>query len=78
MVIAVVHPGKYSVCVNQRSAWHRFFFQGVHMLLSFGSSANGSVAPWAPGEPRTNKLIFIGRHLEADELKADFQKCIVA
>lgn len=56
----------------------RFFFQGVHMLLSFGSSANGSVAPWAPNEPRTNKLIFIGRNLDADQLKRNFQQCIIA
>ena len=52
--------------------WRRYFFQGVHMLLTFGSSADGKVAPWAPGEARTNKLVFIGRDLDRAQLRRDF------
>ena len=48
------------------------------MLLTFGSSANGSVAPWAPNEARTNKLVFIGRDLDRAQLKRDFEACIAA
>jgi G3E family GTPase len=47
------------------------------MLLTFGSSANGSVSPWAPDEERKNKLIFIGRNLDRDQLKKDFEACII-
>lgn len=55
----------------------RFFFQGVHMLVKFGSSGMGEVAPWAPGEKHTNKLIFIGRNLDAAQLRHDFEACLV-
>lgn len=47
------------------------------MLVTFGSSGMGGVAPWGPGERRTNKLIFIGRNLNADELRKDFEACLV-
>lgn len=55
----------------------RHFFQGVHMLLTFGSSAEGLGQPWQPGEKRTNKLVFIGRNLDRKQLRADFQACII-
>ena len=55
----------------------RYFFQGVHMLLSMGSSAEGLTPPWGPDEPRSNKLVFIGRNLDRAQLLADFQACIV-
>ncbi|EIE25747.1 cobW-domain-containing protein [Coccomyxa subellipsoidea C-169] len=55
----------------------RHFFQGVHMLLTFGSSAEGLGQPWQPGEKRTNKLVFIGRNLDREQLRADFQACII-
>ena len=48
------------------------------MLVSFGSSAMGTVKPWGPDEKRVNKLIFIGRNLDRDQLKKDFEACIVA
>ena len=38
----------------------RFVFQGVHMLMQMTSSAAGDVAPWKDGEPRVNKIVFIG------------------
>ena len=47
------------------------------MLLSMGSSAQGLARPWAPDEPRSNKLVFIGRNLDRAELLAGFQACIV-
>ena len=46
------------------------------MLVSFGSSAMGTVKPWGPDEKRVNKLIFIGRNLDREQLKKDFEACI--
>lgn len=50
----------------------RFVFQGVHMLLD-GRPGR----PWKPGETRRNELIFIGRNLDEDKLRAGFQACLV-
>ncbi len=50
----------------------RFVFQGVHMLLE-GRPGR----PWKPGESRKNEMVFIGRNLDADQLKADFRSCLV-
>lgn len=47
------------------------------MLLTFGSSAEGLGQCWQPGEKRTNKLVFIGRNLDREQLRADFQACII-
>ena len=55
----------------------RHFFQGVHMLLSFGSSAEGIGEPWKAGEKRKNRIVFIGRNLDRAELERNFKACIV-
>lgn len=49
----------------------RFVFQGVHMLFEGKPDR-----PWKPGETRTNKLIFIGRNLNREELTQGFQSCL--
>ncbi|KAI8467064.1 MAG: CobW/HypB/UreG, nucleotide-binding domain-containing protein [Monoraphidium minutum] len=54
----------------------RFVFQGVHMLLEMTNSASGDVAPWKDGEPRLNRLVFIGRNLDRDELTRSFKACL--
>jgi G3E family GTPase len=51
----------------------RYVFQGVHMLFD-GTEGR----PWGDGEPRTNRLVFIGRNLDRDELEADFRRCLVS
>ncbi|MCU0495492.1 MAG: GTP-binding protein, partial [Chloroflexaceae bacterium] len=48
----------------------RFVFQGVHMLFDGRPDR-----PWGK-EPRTNKLIFIGRNLDRDALTEDFRDCL--
>ena len=53
----------------------RFVFQGVHMQLALGSSADGAARPWAPDEPRDNRLVFIGRNLDRQALQAGFDAC---
>jgi G3E family GTPase len=48
----------------------RFVFQGVHMLFDGRPDR-----PWG-AEPRTNKLIFIGRNLDREQINADFAACL--
>ena len=52
----------------------KFVFQGVHEQISFGPSSS----MWAPDEPRVNKMVFIGRKLNRQELEAGFRACLVA
>ncbi|MBC7801028.1 MAG: GTP-binding protein [Gemmatimonadaceae bacterium] len=48
----------------------RFAFQAVHMI------ADGDyIGPWAPGAPRTSKLVFIGRNLNRPQLRRGFEAC---
>ncbi|MBE9079867.1 GTP-binding protein [Romeria aff. gracilis LEGE 07310] len=49
----------------------RFVCQGVHMTLD-GRPGK----PWRPGEQRRNQLVFIGRNLDEQELRAGFQSCL--
>ena len=48
----------------------RYVFQGVHMLLDSTPDR-----PWGPDEPRTNKLVFIGRNLDRDALASGLAAC---
>jgi G3E family GTPase len=48
----------------------RFVIQGVHMLIE-----GNHQRPWAPGETRTSRLVFIGRDLPKDLLKEGFEAC---
>ena len=48
----------------------RFVFQGVHMLFD-GQPGR----PWG-SDPRTNKLVFIGKDLNRAELEAGFRQCL--
>jgi G3E family GTPase len=48
----------------------RVVFQGVHMLFEGRPDR-----PWEPGEDRTSRLVFIGRGLDAAELRAGLRAC---
>ncbi|MCV7089696.1 CobW family GTP-binding protein [Mycobacterium interjectum] len=50
----------------------QYVFQGVHMLFD---GAEGR--PWDADEPRTNRLVFIGRNLDRQELESAFGACLV-
>jgi G3E family GTPase len=50
----------------------QYVFQGVHMLLL----AEGG-REWRDGEVRRNRLVFIGRNLDRDELERGFADCLV-
>ncbi len=48
----------------------RLVFQGVHMLLETTWGV-----PWKDGEERLTRAVFIGRNLNADELRAGLAAC---
>ncbi|CAO2815212.1 unnamed protein product [Amaranthus hypochondriacus] len=50
----------------------RFVFQGVHDIFQ-GSPDR----PWGPNETRVNKLVFIGKNLDAHELEKGFKACLL-
>ena len=58
--------------LNINGSENRFVFQGVHML--FDGQPDRA---WKPGEQRVNKMIFIGRNLDRDELNSRFRACLV-
>ena len=49
----------------------RFVVQSVHMLLE-----GDHQRPWKDGEPRTSRLVFIGRNLPKDALREGFNRAI--
>ncbi len=49
----------------------RFVFQAVHMTVDSGLDRD-----WALGEARETRLVFIGRHLDAGELKDELTQCL--
>ena len=50
----------------------RYVFQGVHALFEGMPDRL-----WEDGEPRNSKLVFIGKELDREELKAGFEACKV-
>lgn len=49
----------------------RFVFQGVHMILD-----GDHQRAWKDEEPRTSRIVFIGRDLDAKALEAGFRACV--
>ena len=48
----------------------RFVYQGVHMMMDGDLQRD-----WKPGEKRTSRIVFIGRHLKEDEIRKGFMAC---
>jgi len=48
----------------------RFVFQGVHMILDGDLQRD-----WRPEEKRVSRVVFIGRNLKEDEIRAGFMAC---
>ncbi|HEX4198905.1 MAG TPA: GTP-binding protein [Caulobacteraceae bacterium] len=48
----------------------RLVFQAVHMILE-----GDLQRPWRDDEPRTSRMVFIGRNLDEAALKAGFEAC---
>jgi len=55
-----------------RGMEERFVFQAVHMAFK-----GAPQRPWEAGEERENRLTFIGKKLQREELEKDFAKCLV-
>jgi G3E family GTPase len=55
----------------------KFVFQGVHMMMTMSTSAEGIIRPWKEGEKRINKLVFIGKKLNREEIEKGFKECLV-
>ena len=49
----------------------KFLFQGVHMMFQ-----GEFIEPWGD-MPRVNRLVFIGRRLDREELTASFESCML-
>jgi len=50
----------------------KFVFQGVHEQINFGPSDK----PWMEGEVRTSKMVFIGKNLDYEFLKANLESSV--
>jgi G3E family GTPase len=49
----------------------RFVFQGVHMILD-----GAHQRAWLPEEKRASRIVFIGRKLPQDQIRAGFAACV--
>ena len=49
----------------------RFVFQGVHMILD-----GDHQRAWGADEPRASRIVFIGRKLPEEKIRAGFESCI--
>ena len=56
--------------VELAGADRKFVFQGVHMMMD-----TGLAQPWAEGEIRESRLVFIGRGLGREELTDALRLC---
>jgi G3E family GTPase len=57
--------------LNFKDDPERFVFQGVHMILD-----GDHQRAWKEGEPRSSRLVFIGRNLPEDKIRQGFESCI--
>ena len=63
---------RYKGVLYIKGSPHQMVFQGVHMLMG------GDVGrPWAAGETRQSKLVFIGRRLPRDTIVKGLEQCLV-
>ena len=49
----------------------RFVFQGVHMILD-----GDHQRAWRAGEKRESRIVFIGRNLPEEKIRAGFESCV--
>ncbi len=59
--------------VNLAGAAKKFVFQGVHMMMD-----TELAQPWAEGERRHSRLVFIGRHLDEAAMRDELRLCTAA
>ena len=56
--------------LNCTHATKKYVYHAVHMIFS------GDFEEWDADEPRRNKLVFIGKNLDKDGLRAGFANCL--
>jgi G3E family GTPase len=57
--------------LNLKGENRRYVFHGVHMVF------DGKLErAWSTEVPRRSRLVFIGRHLDRQELEAGFESCV--
>lgn len=56
----------------------KYVFQAIHMIINIGSSSEFGMnhKPWEENEKRINKLCFIEKNLDKEQMIADLKKCI--
>lgn len=59
--------------VDLAGAAKRLVFQGVHMMMD-----TEMAQPWADGERRQSRLVFIGRHLDETAMRDELRHCVAA
>jgi G3E family GTPase len=47
----------------------KYVFHGVHEQVAFGPAEEG----WAPGQKKVCKMVFIGKNLDRDSLRAGLE-----
>ena len=71
-----IYRSKGILCIEGTD--DKFVFQGVHMMTTMATSANTpGIEPWKEGEKRMNKMVFIGKNLDRNEITEGFMKCLV-
>ena len=63
---------RYKGVLNMRGTERKVIFQGVHQLM--GSDLG---APWADGETKMSKMVFIGIDLPKDILLKGLEQCLI-
>jgi G3E family GTPase len=63
---------RYKGILNIKDVERRVIFQGVHMLMGTDLGL-----PWAAGDVRASKMVFIGKDMPRDVLEKGFRQCVV-
>ena len=62
---------RYKGVLHMKGTPRKVVFQGVHQLM--GSDLGPA---WAPGEPKTSKMVFIGVDLPREVLQQGLEQCL--
>ncbi len=62
---------RYKGILDIQGSPNRLVVQGVHMMMD-----GAQHTPWKEGDRRASRLVFIGRNLDEEKLREDFEKCV--
>jgi G3E family GTPase len=63
---------RYKGILNIKNTKMKYVFHGVHQIFSGGAVEE----EWKPGEPRINRLCFIGKDLPREEIEQGVLRCV--